>query len=142
MLLDNGDGLLIGVDCVKPSHILNAAYNDKAGYTAAFNLNLLQRIGNTFDTNLDPELFFHHAFYNHPESRIEMHLVSKRDQLIEVEGRRFSFRKGETIHTENSYKYRPEAFTAMAKQSGFDATALWQDEADLFSLHYLTAAQF
>ncbi|RLU00781.1 L-histidine N(alpha)-methyltransferase [Ketobacter sp.] len=138
-LLAPGDGLLIGVDCVKPTPILNAAYNDAAGYTAAFNLNLLQRIQDTFATNLRPQHFFHHAFFNAEESRIEMHLVSKRDQLIDIEGRCFRFRKGETIHTENSYKYSVPGFVAMARQAGFHPTDLWQDPQQHFSLHYLTA---
>ena len=138
-LLSEGDGLLIGVDCIKPTAILNAAYNDVAGYTAAFNLNLLQRIEDTFDTNLKTRHFFHHAYFNESESRIEMHLVSKLDQLIEIEGQRFSFRKGETIHTENSYKYSLQGFGDLAQRAGFEITTVWQDPDKLFSLQYLTA---
>ncbi len=138
-LLSTDDALLIGVDCVKPHHILNAAYNDQAGHTAAFNLNLLQRIKNTFDTNLKPQHFFHHAYFNETQSRIEMHLVSKQDQLIEIEGNPIKFRKGETIHTENSYKYTLPGFKKMAADSDFETTQVWQDANQLFSLHYLTA---
>lgn len=138
-LLSPDDGLLIGVDCVKESQVLNAAYNDAAGYTAAFNMNLLHRIKNTFDTNLKPQHFFHHAYFNEQESRIEMHLVSKLDQLLELEKARFTLRKGETIHTENSYKYALPVFDRMANEAGYGTTKVWQDEAKLFSLHYLTA---
>lgn len=138
-LLAEGDGLLIGVDCIKPTHILNAAYNDLAGFTAAFNLNLLQRVEDSFNTNLKTKHFFHHAYFNEAESRIEMHLVSKLDQLIEIEGRHFKFRKGETIHTENSYKYSLEGFGALAQRTGFEITAVWQDPEKLFSLQYLSA---
>lgn len=139
LLLSPDDVLLIGVDCVKPAHLLNAAYNDSAGVTAAFNLNLLDRIANTFETNLQSMDFFHHAYFNTQHSRIEMHLVCKRDQLIHIEGESFHFEKGETIHTENSYKYALEEFKAMADRAGFSSQAVWQDEAALFSLHYLKA---
>jgi len=136
-LLKPGDGLLIGVDPVKPVHLLDAAYNDAAGHTAAFNLNLLHRIASTFRTNLRPANFFHHAYFNDQQSRIEMHLVSKLDQLVEIEGRRFTFRQGETIHTENSYKFDLVQFENTARQAGFQSVEVWQDTAALFSLHYL-----
>ncbi|MAR91785.1 MAG: L-histidine N(alpha)-methyltransferase [Pseudomonadales bacterium] len=138
-ILNPGDGFLIGVDCVKPATILNAAYNDAAGVTAAFNLNLLERIASTFHTNLRPQHFFHHAFFNAEQSRIEMHLVSRRDQVVEIEGHRFGFRQGETIHTENSYKYSLEDFNRLALATGFTTDQVWQDPERLFSLHYLTA---
>ena len=138
-LLTEGDGLLIGVDCIKDTEILNAAYNDATGVTAAFNLNLLHRIKNTFSTNLKPQHFFHHAYFNAREARIEMHLVSKLDQIVEVEKTRFSLRKGETIHTENSYKYALPVFASMAQQAGFTTGKVWQDPGQLFSLHYLMA---
>lgn len=138
-LLSPGDALLIGVDCVKPAHLLNAAYNDAAGVTAEFNLNLLDRIAATFDTDLDRRQFLHHAFFNTARSRIEMHLVSKRDQILNIEGRSFPLQKGETIHTENSYKYRLEDFSKIAQATGFVTSAVWQDAELLFSLQYLTA---
>lgn len=136
-LLNPGDGMLIGVDPVKPDAILNAAYNDAKGITSAFNLNLLHRIASTFRTNLRPQHFFHHAFFNKEESRIEMHLVSKLDQLVEIEGKRFAFRKGESIHTENSYKYDLQEFEILAASVGFDTEKVWQDCENLFSLHFL-----
>ncbi|AUM12634.1 L-histidine N(alpha)-methyltransferase [Ketobacter alkanivorans] len=138
-LLAEGDVLLIGVDCIKPTHLLNAAYNDKAGVTAAFNLNLLDRIADTFDTNLASRHFLHHAYFNSQQSRIEMHLVSKRDQIIRIEDKTVRFARGETIHTENSYKYSLHGFKAMAEEAAFETNTVWQDEDKLFSLHYLTA---
>lgn len=138
-LLSPGDGLLIGVDCVKPIHLLNAAYNDAAGITAAFNLNLLDRIANTFDTNLESKHFLHHAFFNNEHSRIEMHLVSKCKQVIQIAGETIHFERGETIHTENSYKYSLDGFKAMVEEAAFEPNTVWQDEEQLFSLHYLTA---
>jgi len=138
-LLTKGDALLIGVDCIKPTHLLNAAYNDKAGITAAFNLNLLDRIANTFDTNLASKYFLHHAYFNSQHSRIEMHLVSKRDQIVRIEHEAIQFARGETIHTENSYKYSLHRFKSMAEDAAFETRSVWQDDDKLFSLHYLTA---
>ena len=100
-----GGGLLIGVDLKKDQTILDAAYNDAAGVTAAFNLNLLVRINRELGGTFDVDTFRHHAFYNAEAGRIEMHLVSAKDQTAVVSGQSFVFREGETIHTENSYKY-------------------------------------
>ncbi|MNN37295.1 Histidine-specific methyltransferase EgtD [compost metagenome] len=137
-LLPRGGGLLIGVDLAKDRRILEAAYNDSAGVTAAFNLNLLQRIRRELHTDLDPSRFRHHAFFNEAESRIEMHLVSRRAQTLRVEGRRFMFRDGESLHTENSCKYSVDAFRELAGSSGFRSAALWTDPQQWFSVHYLT----
>ena len=101
-----GDGhLLIGVDLKKPVGVLHAAYNDAAGVTAEFNLNLLRRIRSELDTDLDPDTFEHYAFYNPLPGRIEMHLISRLRQEVRIEDRTFVFEPGEGIHTENSYKY-------------------------------------
>lgn len=134
--LDRGDALLIGVDLIKPDRILNAAYNDEAGITAQFNLNLLRRIRETLSTDLDPDAFQHRAFYNRAQNRIEMHLVSREAQTVTIEGRRFRFDQGETIHTENSYKYSVEGFQQLACGNGFRLRQTWTDPDGYFSLHY------
>lgn len=135
--LRRGDGLLIGVDLLKPVAILEAAYNDSDGVTASFNRNLLQRINAELDGDIVIEHFAHEAIFNPAESRIEMHLRSLRSQKISVAGRTFQFAANETIHTENSYKYAVADFTAMAERAGFFAEALWLDESSFFSVHYM-----
>jgi L-histidine N-alpha-methyltransferase len=125
--------LVVGVDLVKERRILNSAYNDAQGVTARFNLNLLRRINRELGANFNPEAFRHHAFYNERESRVEMHLVSKCRQEVHVKGHVFQFYAGETIHTENSYKYTAESFQSLAKRSGWSAIGLWTDS--LFSVH-------
>ena len=133
---ENGH-LLIGVDLKKPASVLHAAYNDAAGVTAAFNLNLLRRIRRELDTNLDPDSFEHYAFYNPLEGRIEMHLISRLHQELRVEDQRFVFEPGQGIHTENSYKYTVAEFAGLASQAGFRQQAVWQDEQALFSVQLL-----
>lgn len=135
--LQCGDGLLIGVDLVKPVAILEAAYNDSDGVTASFNRNLLQRINAELDGDIVLENFTHEAIFNPAESRIEMHLRSLRAQKFSIAGRGFQFATNETIHTENSYKYAVDDFTAMAERAGFTAEALWVDDANFFSVHYM-----
>jgi dimethylhistidine N-methyltransferase len=132
-----GGGLLIGVDLKKDPAVLRRAYNDEAGVTAAFNLNLLRRLRAEFGAALDPEGFDHLAFYNAPCGRIEMHLVSRGPQTVRVLGRRFRFADGERIHTENSYKYSVDEFHALARRAGFGARRVWTDGDGLFSVHYL-----
>lgn len=132
-------GLLIGVDLIKDRARLDAAYNDAAGVTADFNLNLLERIRRELDTDLDPQRFRHLAFFNEEQARIEMHLVSTRDQTIRLEGRRFTFREGERLHTENSYKYSLESFRALAEDAGFRQVRVWTDPEGLFAVFYFTA---
>lgn len=100
---ENG-ALLIGVDLRKDTAVLNAAYNDKAGLTAAFNLNVLEQVNRIVDSNFDPTCFHHHAFFNEVHSRVEMHLESLMDQKVSVAGQVLDLTAGETIHTENSYK--------------------------------------
>ncbi|MFC0669298.1 L-histidine N(alpha)-methyltransferase [Azotobacter chroococcum] len=139
-LLPEGGGLLIGVDLLKDREVLEAAYNDRAGVTAAFNLNLLERIRRELDSDIEPGTFVHRAFFNQADSRIEMHLVSDRAQDVEIEGERFHFTAGESLHTENSYKYSAESFRALAGRAGFCALALWTDPQALFSVHYLQRA--
>ena len=135
--LGQGGMVLIGVDTKKNEQVLNAAYNDKAGVTAEFNLNLLHRMRNELGMNLNPEDFEHNAFYNAVEGRIEMHLVSKRDQQIALNGHQFRFRAGETLHTENSYKYTPDEFLSLAANSGFKEVAHWVDKDALFAIYLL-----
>ena len=120
--------LLIGIDTKKSERILNAAYNDRAGVTAEFNRNLLHRMRRELDADLDPGAFEHRAFYNARAGRIEMHLVSTREQVLEVNGHRFEFAAGETLHTENSYKYAPDEFVALAAQCRFRPVRHWLDE--------------
>lgn len=136
-LLPEGGGLLIGVDLVKDRNVLEAAYNDQAGVTAAFNLNLLERIRRELDSDIEPGSFFHRAFFNQADSRIEMHLVSSCTQDVMIEGERFHFAAGESLHTENSYKYTTEGFRALAGRAGFRTLAMWTDPQALFSVHYL-----
>ena len=136
-LLPTGSGLLIGVDLAKDRDRLEAAYNDRAGVTAAFNLNLLQRIRRELDSDIQPHRFRHRAFFNPLESRIEMHLVSPLAQEVRIEGQHFRFAPGESLHTENSYKYTPEGFQRLAERAGFQREALWVDDEHLFSVHFL-----
>ena len=136
-LLPVGGGLLVGVDLVKDKAVLEAAYNDAAGVTAAFNLNLLERIRRELDSDIDPARFSHKAIFNEGQSRIEMHLVSREAQQVMIEGRRFRFAKGETLHTENSYKYSLQSFAALARSAGYTSLAQWTDADRLFSVHYL-----
>jgi dimethylhistidine N-methyltransferase len=136
-----GSGLLIGVDLVKDPAVLHAAYNDAAGVTAAFNLNLLERINRELDGDFNLDAFDHYAFFNPRQHRIEMHLVSSRTQTVTVAGRQYDFDAGESIHTENSCKYTPVRFRQLAEKAGFRPAAMWTDPDSLFSLHWLTLPQ-
>jgi L-histidine N-alpha-methyltransferase len=127
--------LLVGVDLVKDRHILHDAYNDAQGVTARFNLNLLRRINRELEGNFNFEAFEHQAFYNEPQGRIEMHLVSRCRQEVRVCGHIFEFSPGETIHTENSYKYTVNSFQRLAERSGWSPVGVWTD--NLFSVHAL-----
>jgi dimethylhistidine N-methyltransferase len=133
--------MLVGVDLKKDEAILNAAYNDAQGVTAAFNLNLLQRINVELGGDFDLDRYEHRAHYNAQAGRIEMHLVSRLDQEVRVNGHQFHFSAGETIHTENSYKYSVEEFQQLARASGFNPRHHWVDPQALFSIHYLTVAE-
>jgi dimethylhistidine N-methyltransferase len=134
-----GGDLLIGVDLKKDNEILLDAYNDCQGVTADFNRNLLVRINRELDGDFDLGTFRHHAPYNAIEGRIEMHLISVTDQTVNVAGKDFTFIEGESIHTENSYKYGVEEFLNLAGEAGFDPMRTWTDSEDLFSIHYLRA---
>lgn len=132
-----GGGVLIGVDLVKDDSRLIAAYDDRAGVTAAFNENLLERMVQELDAAIEREAFRHEARYNRDEDRIEMHLVAERATAIELDGQRFEFEAGESIHTENSHKYSIEGFHALARSAGLEPIHTWTDPEDLFSMHYL-----
>jgi len=133
----NGGALLIGVDLFKDPAILHAAYNDRAGITAAFNLNLLSRANRDAGADFDPARFFHYAFYNAVEGRIEMYLISTISQKARVSGRSFAFSQGEAILTEYSYKYTVEGFQELATSAGLIPRKFWCDPDGLFSLHWL-----
>jgi dimethylhistidine N-methyltransferase len=132
--------MVIGVDLEKDERLLYDAYNDAAGVTARFNLNVMVRINRELGGNFDINAFMHRAIYNRDRHRIEMHLIAKKAQTVRVLGRSFSFRAGETIHTESSYKYSPERFTALARGSGWTALESWTDPAAMFSVHALVAS--
>jgi dimethylhistidine N-methyltransferase len=134
-----GGGLLIGVDLVKEPRLLHAAYNDAAGVTAAFNRNLLVRANRELGADFDTAQFDHYAFYEPRLQRIEMHLVSKREQQVRLGGQAFGFAQGESLHTENSHKYTVEGFRALAREAGFEPGTVWCDPAGLFSVHWLAA---
>jgi dimethylhistidine N-methyltransferase len=131
--------MLVGVDLKKDANVLHAAYNDAQGVTAAFNLNLLQRVNRELHGDFDVSAFSHYAFYNPQAGRIEMHLVSLVQQSVNIGRYRFSFDAGESIHTENSCKYSVEEFRALAAEAGFIGREVWLDSQGLFSLHGLTA---
>ena len=133
--------LIIGVDLVKEPDILHDAYNDAAGVTAAFNINLLRRMNRELDANFDIDGFPHCALYNRERYRVEMHLVSRVRQKVRVGGRQFEFRRGETIHTENSYKYTLGMFRTNAAGAGWRQAAVWQDPERYFSVHALVCEE-
>lgn len=137
-ILGKGAIFIIGVDLVKDRWILKKAYNDTQGVTARFNLNLLARINRELGANFDPAAFEHHAFFNSERSRIEMHLASLKRQRVRVCGECIDFRVGETIHTENSYKYSIESFGALARGAGWTSLAVWTDPDKYFSVHALS----
>ncbi|MCU7906162.1 MAG: L-histidine N(alpha)-methyltransferase [Candidatus Thiodiazotropha sp. (ex Epidulcina cf. delphinae)] len=133
--------LLIGVDTKKSESLLNAAYNDAAGLTAEFNLNLLHRLRQELNAELDTDIFEHRAFYNVEAGRIEMHLVSRYRQTLCLNGRSFEFKAGERLHTENSYKYAPREFIDLASGSGFNEVRHWVDDEGLFAIYLLTTGE-
>ena len=139
-ILGRNAQMVIGVDLEKDERVLHRAYNDAAGVTARFNLNVLNRINRELGGNFDTGAFTHRAIYNRERHRIEMHLISRKTQSVRVMGRNFSFRVGESIHTENSYKYSLDRFTALARGSGWAPRQSWTDNAGMFSVHALIAA--
>lgn len=139
-LVGSGGFLLIGVDLKKDRALLDAAYNDAAGVTAAFNLNLLARLNRELAADFDLAAWRHRAFYLESSGRIEMHLVSEREQSVQVADASFCFTAGETIHTENSYKYSVGEFQGLAHSASFRSLAVWTDPDRLFSVHLLRVA--
>jgi dimethylhistidine N-methyltransferase len=130
---------LLGADLRKSPRLLLPAYNDAAGVTAAFNLNLLRRLNREAGANFRLEDFRHVAVWNDHESRIEMHLVSMREQTVMVGERQIAFAEGESIHTENSYKHRPETLMKIARDAGWECRKVWKDHAGLFGVILLRA---
>jgi dimethylhistidine N-methyltransferase len=137
-LCGRGGGLLLGIDLRKDVRLLEAAYNDRRGVTAAFNLNLLARINRELGADFDLDAFRHLAFYNHHLSCIEMHLISTQRQWARVGGEAFLFAGGETIRTERSYKYDVEEFRVTARRCGLGVERVWADERNFFAVLYLT----
>ena len=133
-----GGALIIGVDRKKPVEVLEAAYNDARGVTAAFNLNVLHHINEELDADFDVAAYEHFARYNSDAGCIQMFLRANSSQDVSVAGERVTIAAGETLHTENSYKYHPEEFVALASSAGFDVAAAYTDERDWFSLFLLT----
>jgi len=136
-LCGRGGALLIGVDLKKDPVVLHSAYNDKEGVTAAFNLNLLQRINRELDCDFQLEWFQHYAIYNPQEGRVEMHLVSQKDQAVHLDTETISFVRGESVCTESSYKYRLDEFEQIAAAAGFKVERAWTDMRQWFSVQYL-----
>ena len=137
--LGDGAWLIVGVDLRKEAGILVPAYDDAAGVTAAFNLNLLHRLNREAAADFRPEQFRHRALWNAAQGRIEMHLESRIAQTVRVAGVEVSFGEGETIHTENSYKHTVSGFQALARAGGWHARHLWTDESSLLAIHALQA---
>jgi dimethylhistidine N-methyltransferase len=138
-ILGEGAQMIVGADLEKDERVLFDAYNDAAGVTARFNLNLLVRMNRELGGNFDLSAFTHRAVYNRERHRIEMHLISKKSQTVRMLGTSFSFRTGESIHTENSYKYSINRFAALARKSGWKVRESWTDRAKMFSVHAMTA---
>jgi uncharacterized SAM-dependent methyltransferase len=128
--------MLIGVDLKKDKDILERAYNDKKGITAAFNKNMLVRLNRELNTDFNVDEFSHQAIYNRQEGRVEMHLISSSNQQIHLNGEVVSIDKGESIHTENSYKYSLKEFDELVSP-WFEVDKVWMDENHLFSIQYL-----
>ncbi len=137
-LCGSGGGLLIGIDLQKDPDIIEAAYDDPLGVTAAFNLNLLHRINRELDADFDIEQFEHEAIYNREAGRIEIYIVSKADQDVTIQGHKFRFRAGERIHTEDSHKYTIDGFAKMALEADLMLHHAWTDDDSYFAvLHFV-----
>jgi len=140
-VLLRGGALLLGADLVKDPGVLHAAYNDAQGVTAAFNLNLLARANRELGADFALPQFAHYAFYNAPRLRIEMHLVSRTRQEVALDGQRFTLEEGDSLHTENSYKFTVAGLRELARRAGFRPGPVWTDPARLFSVHWLHAPE-
>lgn len=136
-----GGRLLLGIDLVKDVRQLEQAYDDAQGVTAAFNRNLLQRINRELDADFDLDRFAHLARFDRQHSRIEMHLVSQAAQVVEIDGRRFEFARGESICTEHSYKFTIDGFSALARDAGWTFERAWTDDDDLFAVLLLSTGK-
>jgi L-histidine Nalpha-methyltransferase len=132
-----GGGMLVGVDLKKDTARLDAAYNDAAGVTADFTLNLLERMNRELGGDFVVDRFAHDAKYDPAVGRVAIHIRSLADQIATVAGRTFRFAKGEGIHTEDSWKYAVSDFQMLARDAGYTPAACWTDPAELFSVHYL-----
>jgi len=143
--LGKDGAMLIGIDLQKDKQVLEAAYNDCQGVTAAFNFNILQHINSVLGTQFNIEHFEHKAIYSEEKSRIEMHLISTMDQIVRIsdsndpdgESAQIIFKPGETIHTENSYKYSKQGFTDLVEGAGFEVRECWSDDKEYFAMFYL-----
>lgn len=135
-ITDDDSEMLIGVDLKKDIEVLNAAYNDQQGITAQFNKNILRHINRALDADFDLDAFEHQAFYNKDDGRIEMHLVSSQQQKVTIGDQEIAFDEGESIHTENSYKYSLQEFEELVSE-WYSVETVWTDEKDYFSLQYL-----
>ncbi|MCK4865745.1 MAG: L-histidine N(alpha)-methyltransferase [Gammaproteobacteria bacterium] len=136
-LVGKGGGLLVGVDLQKEKEVLDAAYNDKHGITALFNLNVLNHANKLLGSDIDIDLFEHVAFYNEEQCRIEMHLESKAEHKYNIDNvSQLCFSEFERIHTEYSYKYTIESFSELAEQAGLKLEKYWIDDDKLFSVQY------
>ena len=141
-LCGQSGGLIIGIDLRKDREILEAAYNDSAGVTAEFNLNLLVRANRELGADFDLARWTHRAVYNEREGRIEMHLISEGQQVVHVGGREFRFSDGEKIITEFSYKHTLEGFARLAAAAGFrEASRVWTDPAKMFAIFHFAVAE-
>ncbi len=139
-MVQKGGYLLIGVDVKKDEDVLHRAYNDVSGITARFNLNLLKRINRELAANFELSAWRHRAFYNAELGRIEMHLRSTIQQVVQIDDHEFFFDRDETIHTENSYKYDVDEFQEVAKRAGFVPEQVWMDKNKLFSVHLFSVS--
>ncbi|HJW24479.1 MAG TPA: L-histidine N(alpha)-methyltransferase [Rhodocyclaceae bacterium] len=129
--------MLVGVDTTRDPAVLIPAYDDAAGVTAAFNLNLLSRLNRELGSDFDLDGFRHEARYDPEHGRVEMHLVSRRPQTVRLLGKTFRFEAGESLHTENSHKYPVAAFQALAAEAGWQPSRCWTDDGGRFSIHLL-----
>ena len=137
IFLKKDNFFLIGVDLIKDQKKIENAYNDSLGVTAKFNLNILDRMNREFDAKFTKDYFKHTAFYNKSKNRIEMHLESLKNQKINILGTSISFKKGETIHTENSYKYSIKEFKKLSESSGFKTISVLSDKDNYFGIFCL-----
>lgn len=140
-LVGRSGHLVIGVDVVKSSEVLEAAYDDQDGVTGRFNLNLLHRINTELGADFDVDRFSHRAVHVADQHRVEMHLVSDCEQQVSIDGREFSFTAAETIHTENSHKYPTEVFAEIVSDAGYTIEQTWSDERRWFNLHSVKIAE-